>query len=258
MPTEREEFDGLRVVVTGGTRGIGAATVSRLHADGAQVVTVARNAATVPTGVHLVTADLSTQAGVTEAAERALETLGGLDALVNNAGSNRQVADGPLAATDDDWAANLDGNLLGPIRLDRALVPTLVEQGHGSVVHVTSGAARYPQTNAVPYAAAKAALNAYSKGLANHVGLHGVRVTAVMPGMVWTDTIDTALKEMSERSGRAFDDLAAEVRGRFTIPLGRPGTVAEAAELITFLVSSRASYLTGTQVVLDGGLMPTL
>src|SRR5262249_36405088 len=145
MSTDQEEFDGLRVVVTGGTRGIGAATVSRLRAGGARVVAVARNAAAAPRGVHLVTADLSTQGGVVEAAERALENLGGLDALVNNAGGNRQNPDGPLAATDDDWATNLDSNLLGAVRLDRALVPTLVEQGHGSVVHVSSGAARYPQ-----------------------------------------------------------------------------------------------------------------
>ena len=253
-----DEFSGTRALVTGGTRGIGAATVARLLAGGATVVAVARNDAPVPAGARLVTADLSTSAGAAEAAERALDVLGGLDVLVNNAGSNVQVPDGVLAADDGQWAINLDANLLSAVRLDRALVPVMTAQGYGSVIHVSSGAARFPQANGVPYAAAKAALNAYSKGLANEVGPSGVRVTVVMPGFVETDTMFTRLAEVAERAGRSVEDLRAEIRERFEAPLGRPGRVGEAAELIAFLASPRASYITATQIMLDGGLVPTL
>ena len=134
----------------------------------------------------------------------------------------------------------------------------MVAQGHGSVIHVSSAAARSPQVDSVPYAAAKAALNAYSKGLATAVAPSGVRVVAVLPGLVSTDTRDDRLREAAERSGRPIAELRDAFEGRFPTPLGRHGRVEEIAELIAFLASSRASYLTGTQVVVDGGLLPTL
>src|SRR3954468_7195127 len=114
---------GARAVVTGGTRGIGAATVNRLAAAGARVVAVARHQAAVPAGVHLVTADLTLPGGVEQAAAAALDHLGGIDVLVDNAGHKTQVPDGVLTATDDDWQANLEATLLSVVRLDRVLVP---------------------------------------------------------------------------------------------------------------------------------------
>ncbi|GAB2731190.1 oxidoreductase [Kitasatospora kifunensis] len=249
---------GARAVVTGGTRGVGAATVRRLTAAGAHVVAVARNQAPVPTGVRLVTADLTTADGVAAAAMAALDHLGGIDVLVDNAGRNTQVPDGVLAATDDDWQANLDANLLSVVRLDRALVPHMTAQGHGAVVHVSSNAARYPQPNGAPYAAAKAALNAYSKSLALACGPHGVRVTAVMPGVIETDAVEASLRQAAERTGRDLEAIRKEFHQRLAAPLGRPGQPEEAAELIAFLASPRASYLTGIAVSVDGGILPTL
>jgi NAD(P)-dependent dehydrogenase (short-subunit alcohol dehydrogenase family) len=249
---------GARAVVTGGTRGIGAATVRRLVAAGAHVVAVARNRTAVPTGVHLVTADLATPDGIGAAAAAALDHLGGIDVLVDNAGRNTQVPDGVLAASDDDWQANLDANLLSVVRLDRALVPHMTAQGHGAVVHVSSNAARYPQPNGAPYAAAKAALNAYSKSLALACGPHGVRVTAVMPGVIETDAVEASLRQAAERTGRDLDTIRTEFHQRLAAPLGRPGQPEEAAELIAFLASPRASYLTGVAISIDGGILPTL
>ncbi|GAA1931781.1 oxidoreductase [Streptantibioticus ferralitis] len=249
---------GARAVVTGGTRGIGAATVRRLAAAGARVVAVARNQAAVPTGVHLVTADLTVPGGIEQAAAAALDHLGGIDVLVDNAGRNTQVPDGVLAATDGDWQANLEANLLSVVRLDRALVPHMTAQGHGAVVHVSSNAARYPQPNGAPYAAAKAALNAYSKSLALACGPRGVRVTAVMPGVIEGDAVEASLRQAAERTGRDLDAIRKEFHQRLAAPLGRPGQPEEAAELIAFLASPRASYLTGITISVDGGLLPTL
>ncbi|QUQ67069.1 oxidoreductase [Kutzneria sp. CA-103260] len=252
------EFTGARVVVTGGTRGIGAATAALLAESGARVVAIARRSAPVPAGVHLITADLATPDGTHVAAAAALDYLGGIDVLVDNAGGNTQVPDGVLAATDNDWHANLEANLLSVIRLDRALVPHMTAQGSGSVVHVSSNAARFPQANGVPYAAAKAALNCYSKSLATACGPYGVRVTAVMPGVIETDAVEASLVRAAERTGRDLDAVRAEFHQRLAAPIGRPGQPREAAELIAFLASPRASYLTGVAISLDGGLLPTL
>jgi NAD(P)-dependent dehydrogenase (short-subunit alcohol dehydrogenase family) len=251
-------LQGARAVVTGGTRGIGFATVNRLAAAGAHVVAIARTQAEVPTGVHLVTADLTTPGGIETAAVALLDHLGGIDVLVDNAGRNTQVPDGVLAATDDDWQANLGANLLSTVRLDRVLVPHMTAQGHGAVVHVSSNAARCPQPNGAPYAAAKAALNAYSKSLALACGPHGVRVNAVMPGVIETGAVEASLRQAAERSGRDLDIIRKEFHQRLAAPLGRPGQPEEAAELIAFLASPRASYLTGIAISVDGGLLPTL
>ena len=187
-----------------------------------------------------------------------MELLGGVAVLVDNAGVNEPAPAGPLSADEPSWAVSLDANLLSAVRLDRLVVPTMVEQGHGCVIHVSSAAARFPQPDSVPYAAAKAALTAYSKGLATAVAPSGVRVVAIMPGLVTTDTREDRMREAAERSGRPVADLRNAFEGRFPTPLGRHGRVDEVAELIAFLASSRASYLPGTQVVVDGGLLPTL
>ncbi|MGW4386549.1 SDR family NAD(P)-dependent oxidoreductase, partial [Streptomyces sp. NPDC004685] len=162
MPITDDSLDGLRVLVTGGSRGLGAATVRRFVAAGATVLTASRSRPEQDSGATFVAADLSTQQGVADLGRQVVEQVGGVDVLVNNAGAASAPAP-TLSRSDASWQADLEMNLLSAVRLDRALVPGMVERGSGVVVHVSSIASQLPQRTEASYAAAKAALNTYSR-----------------------------------------------------------------------------------------------
>jgi NAD(P)-dependent dehydrogenase (short-subunit alcohol dehydrogenase family) len=186
-------------------------------------------------------------------ADSALAQLGGIDVLVSNVGGQIRRP-GALQFSDEDWQQEIDLNLLAAVRLDRALVPAMLAQGAGAIVHVSSGAARIARPTSLPYSAAKAALNAYSKGLASELGAHGIRVNVVSPGFISTSRIAEVAAEQKTDS----ETLTGQIAASLGIPLGRAGTADEAAQLILFLVSPAASYLTGTQFTVDGGAFPTV
>jgi NAD(P)-dependent dehydrogenase (short-subunit alcohol dehydrogenase family) len=253
MPTSYSGLlSGQRALVTGGTRGIGAATARVLADAGAQVLVSARTAP-VDNPFPVIAADLSDPHGVQALADSALAQFGGIDVLVSNVGGQIRRP-GALQFSDQDWQKELDLNLLAAVRLDRALVPAMLAQGTGAIVHVSSGAARIARPTSLPYSAAKAALNAYSKGLANELGGHGIRVNIVSPGFVTTSRIT----ELAAEQNTHPDTLAAQIAANLQIPLARAGTPEEAAKLILFLVSPMASYLTGAQFAVDGGAFPTV
>ncbi|MDQ0791216.1 oxidoreductase [Streptomyces sp. B3I8] len=257
MPITSEGFEGLRVLVTGGSRGLGAATVRRFVAGGATVLTASRTRPPQDTGAVFIAADLSTREGVAELGRRVVDHVGGVDVLVNNAGAASAPAP-TLSRSDASWQADLDINLLSIVRLDRALVPGMVERGSGVVVHVSSIASRLPQRAEASYAAAKAALNAYSRELATEVGGHGVRVLCVLPGFVVTDGAAAHLRHMAEEQGVSEDEAVRRLTDRLNVPMGRPGDPEDVAEMIAFLASSRAKWLTGAQFRVDGGILPTV
>jgi NAD(P)-dependent dehydrogenase (short-subunit alcohol dehydrogenase family) len=258
---DKEELAGKRALVTGGTQGVGAAIVSRLSAAGAKVATTARSERPSSDASDLfVRADVTASDGVVTVARAVLERYGGLDILVHNVGGSAAPAGGFSALTDEAWQGELDLNLLAAVRLDRALLPEMLKQRSGVIVHVTSIQRVLPLHDAtLAYAAAKAALATYSKGLANEVGPKGIRVMAVAPGFTETMAAHRLILRLAEERG--VDENAAR-RGLMDslggIPIGRPNRPEEIAELIAFLVSDRAATIHGAEYVIDGGTVPTV
>lgn len=254
------EFEGRRVVVTGGTKGAGQATVERFLAGGATVVTAARGDADAPAGVHVVAADLSTPEGVARLAADALDRMGGVDILVHVVGGSSSPSGGFAALTEDNWRAELDLNLMSAVRLDRLLLPQMIERGEGAVIHVSSIQRTLPlPESTIAYAAAKAALTTYSKAVSKELGHKGVRVNVVSPGWIYTEASEALVRRIAETTGgdleAAKDSILQALGG---IPIGRPAQPEEVAELIAFLASSRASAVHGAEYVIDGGAIPTV
>lgn len=252
-------LDGKRALVTAGTRGTGAATAALLRDLGARVMTTARTARDADPDPLFVAADLTSADGCASLATAVRERLGGVDIIVHMLGGSSAPAGGFAALDDAAWAAELNLNLLPAVRVDRALVPAMVAQGHGVVVHVTSIQRALPLPEATTaYAAAKAALSTYSKSLSKEVAPNGVRVVRVSPGWIATDASVQLAERLAAQAGTDYaggQRLIMESLGG--IPLGRPSTPGEVASLIAFLVSDRAASITGAEYVIDGGTIPT-
>jgi NAD(P)-dependent dehydrogenase (short-subunit alcohol dehydrogenase family) len=202
---------------------------------------------------------MTTADGVAALAGQTLELLGGIDVIVSNAGGQTYRPEGALHFSDEDWQHDLDLNLLSAVRLDRALVPAMIAQGGGgSIVHVGSGAARLPRPASLPYTAAKAALTAYSKGLAKDIGRHGIRVNVVLPGLIRTEALEGRLALLAEQTGAEPEAVLGRTVAALDIPLARAGVADDVAQLIAFLAAPGAAYLTGSQFTVDGGALPTI
>ncbi|WP_418063014.1 SDR family oxidoreductase [Pimelobacter simplex] len=257
---DRDRLDGRRALVTGGSKGAGRAVVDRLRAMGADVWTSAR---TMPPDYdrpdRFIEADTSTAAGTQTVAARIAEH-GALDILVHVVGGSSTPAGGFAVVTDEQWLAELNLNLLGAVRLDRALLPAMIESGGAVVLHVGSIQRVMPLHDAtLPYASAKAALRTYSKGLANELAPRGVRVNTVSPGGIRTEGYERFVDTIASDNGMTREEAKQSIFDSLGgVPLGRFASTEEIADLVGFLVSDRASAVVGAEYVIDGGTVPTV
>ncbi len=252
-------LEGKRALVTAGTRGAGAATVALFRELGAQVLTTARSLPDTLPDAMFVAADLTTPEGCAELAATVRERLGGIDVIVHMLGGSSAPAGGFAALDDTAWTSELDLNLMAAVRLDRALVPAMVRQGRGVVIHVTSIQRALPLPEATTaYAAAKAALSTYSKSLSKEVSSKGVRVVRVAPGWIETEASVRLAERLAQDAGTDYEAGKRMIMDSLGgIPIGRPSKPEEIAGLIAFLASDRAASITGTEFVIDGGTIPT-
>lgn len=251
------ELDGRIALVTGATSGIGRATAQRFAAEGARVALVGRDAETLnevwrqidEAGGSAVTvqADVMSEGEAAHIVEKTVETFGGLDVLVNAAGiiSNGTVENTPLA----DWDAMMNVNLRSVFQLMQLAVPHL-EKRPGNVVNVSSVTGLRAFPGVLAYCVSKAGVDQLTRCAALELAPKGVRVNAVNPGVVVTN--------IHRRGGMADEAYAAFLEhSKKTHPLGRVGAAEEVAELILFLASDRATWITGATHSIDGGRAQT-
>src|SRR5215471_10479402 len=257
--SDPREFSGKRVLVTGGTKGAGKAIAERFLQGGATVAITARSAPTEKTSAHYIQADVSTTQGTSKVIHEILDGFRSVDIIVHNVGGSSAPSGGFLTVTDEFWQQAINENLLPAVRLDRGLLPSMIERGSGVIIHISSIQRSLPlYDSTLAYAAAKAALTNYSKALSNEVSPKGIRVVTVSPGFVEADAATRMIQRMADKDKSDYASARKKLMEMLGgIPLGRPNRPEEVAEIVAFVASDRASAITVTEIVIDGGTIPT-
>lgn len=251
---------GKIALVTGGTKGIGKAIADTLSNAGAQVIITARTAPSENTnGQHFISSDFFQPESAELLANEILTKYGRIDIIVNNAGANLSPGGGFSTLSDEHWNSDWQLNFMSVVRVNKALLPTMIEQKSGVVINISTGAAKLPIWEmTMSYSSAKAALNAYSKALANEVATYGIRVNVVSPGLVETPLMMEFIENMAQSSSITAEEAYKSVMDKLNVPMGRMADPEEVANLVGFLVSPEAKYITGVNYSVDGGALPTI
>jgi len=251
---------GKVALVTGATQGIGKATAAMLAREGARVALVARGQERLERCAKEIAdaggealplqCDVSRAADLEKAVKAVTDRWGGLDILVNNAGTSMR---GPFEAVDDAmWQADLDSKLMAAVRLSRLAVPLMKARGGGRIVNVTNIGGKQPEAGTMPTTVTRAAGLALTKALSKEYAAHHILVNTVCIGRIKAGQWETRAKEQGVPVEKLYEQMGKQV------PLGRVGEADEVANVIAFLVSAAASYVTGTSVNLDGGMSGVL
>ncbi len=256
---------GKGYLLVGATSGMGMATAHVLAADGAALVLVGRDreradravanivAAQPVARVSAVCGDVSSASDVERCVAEAVETLGGLDGVGVFTGT---LGHEPIDMPDDHWMAAFEDVLLGTVRVVRTVLPHLVARGGGTLVTTAAYSIHDPQAARLPYGALKGGVAVFTKGVAKAYGKHGVRANCVCPGAIETEALHALRGVLSEARGIPYDETLERVMvddWGMHVALGRPGQPHEVGELVAFLLSPKAGYLTGALVNIDGG-----
>lgn len=237
-------LEGETVLVTGAAQGIGAAIAELARREGATVAIVDLQEVPESDGIVTARADVSDGEQVRSAVASLVERVGPITVLVNNAGRN--AYGDAVAMSDADWDEVFSVDLKSAWLCAQAVLPSMIERRSGSIVTISSLHATLTMKGMFPYAAAKSGLIGLTRSLALDVAEHGIRVNAVSPGYIRTPVLDSHLARS--------DDPLAEQKILDVHPFGRIGTPEEVAEVVCFLASSAASYVTGANWAIDGGL----
>ena len=251
---------GRVAIVTGGSRGIGRAVAERLCREGASVALCARNRDSLAEArraleaiggqVLAVEADLTEPAAADRVVEATAAAWGRIDILVNNAGAARGIPFDEL--TQDLWLENLQLKLFGYLRMARLVLPHLRRNGWGRIVNVAGLAGLQPSPLTMPVGLNNAGILNVMKALADGEAANHILVTTVCPGPILTERQTRLLQDAARTKGTSLE--AAQREATSAIPLGRMGRPEEVADVVAFLASERASYITGSLVLVDGGL----
>jgi NAD(P)-dependent dehydrogenase (short-subunit alcohol dehydrogenase family) len=252
------ELSGRVVLITGGTDGLGLSLAQRLVSEGAKVAVCGRDAErvaaaqnTLGEGALCQRADVTVSADIDGFIEATLERFGRLDGVVNNAGKSDAVA--IADSTDQQWRDDYELKVIAALHVSRRAIAPLRES-RGAVLNVLATRARTPGAGTTPTSASRLAGLALTKALAGELGPDGVRVNAILIGLIesgqWV--------RRAAQAGQSLEDFYANMAKSNEIPLGRVGRADEFADLATYLLSARASYVTGVGISLDGGLSPVI
>ena len=250
---------GKVALITGGSRGIGFATAQRFAEEGAKVAICARSADDLEKAsqklredfgaeVLAVQADVSKPEDIERLVKQTVDHFGTIDILVNNAGT---ATPGPIEqVSDEKWQYDLDVSLLAMVRMCRAALPYMKKQQSGAIVNVAALVGREPKEGIIVGSSNRAACMAFTKALSNEVARDGIRVNGVNVGVIWTSMREKVWKNTApDKTKEEF--LAPAVA---PVPMGRAGEAGEVADAIVYLSSDRASYITGSNIDLGGGI----